>query len=77
MPSRNPRWESVRYRQLWRSVWENCGGSLYTGADDTAEALAIREQCEDLGLPMGYGREHHAPAQLDDIQARAQFRRAR
>lgn len=52
------------YRQL---------GSLYGGLDaDTAEARLIRRECEEHGVPMGYGRVGRAPVQLTAAEARGQ-----
>lgn len=40
-------------------------GSLYGGPDwDQAEAHAIRQECEERDVPMGYGRVARKPHQL-------------
>jgi hypothetical protein len=50
-------------------------GTLYGGlGSDDVEAQAIRDECDEIGLPMGYGRVPSAPIQLVDVEARAQFR---
>lgn len=58
-------------------AWAEYGGLYGGGEQDTAEELDIRDDCEAHGIPMGYGRVGSKPTQLDDYEARAQFRRAR
>lgn len=62
-----------RRREVYEAIhraqaeWLRQSGSLYGGADqDVAEARAIREECEAIGLPMGYGRVGRAPTLLAD-----------
>ena len=50
-------------------------GSLYVGLSwDQSEQAMIRHECEQLGLPMGYGRVAATPIQLDSAEAGAQWR---
>lgn len=53
----------LAYLDAWRVI-----GCLY-GLDGGAEEHAIRAACEDLGVPMGYGRVGRVPAQLADEYA--------
>lgn len=63
MPSRNPHWErDIRHRMFVAYYREF--RSLYGEAGDQVEAAAIREECEEAGLPMGYGRIGRQPRQL-------------
>lgn len=41
-------------------------GTLYGPGHCASEEAALREECEELGLPMGYGRVQRSPVQLDD-----------
>lgn len=50
----------VMYCECFRRL-----GSLY-GSDVEAEVAFIREDCEALGVPMGYGRLGKAPEVLTD-----------
>lgn len=46
-------------------------GNLYGHQWELAEARLIRDACEEVGLPMGYGRVGKVPRQLTWGQARA------
>ncbi len=39
-------------------------GDLYGRQWELAEAVLIREECQEIGLPMGYGRVGRTPSQL-------------
>lgn len=39
-------------------------GDLYSHGWETAETWFIREECEEIGLPMGYGRVGRTPEPL-------------
>lgn len=55
----------IRERARSLVYWFRQSGSLYGGVDaDAAEAREIRDECEALGLPMGYGRVGRAPTQI-------------
>jgi hypothetical protein len=45
-------------------------GSLYGAGYDELEAANIRELCEELGIPMGYGRVGKTPSQLHGYEGR-------
>lgn len=65
-PRLQPYWRRDRaaLREAYVNVFEALG-CLYGAPYEETEALAIREECEALGLPMGYGRVADAPAPLD------------
>lgn len=46
-------------------------GCLYGHQWELAEAKLIREDCEEVGIPMGYGRVGEMPRQLTWGTARA------
>ena len=50
-------------RKIWvRSFYEF--GDLYGGQWELVEEVLIRNECEEHGIPMGYGRVGKAPRQL-------------
>jgi hypothetical protein len=56
-------------------LWNEFGSLYWHGSGiDEWEAGELREECEEVGLPMGYGRVQREPLQLNDWEARAQFR---
>jgi len=50
---------------LYCQAWHDCGYLYPRGWDDT-EALFLRFDLEEAGLPMGYGRVTRFPTQLSD-----------
>jgi len=72
----NPRWAAVVARAFYLRIFSEFG-ALYGGVEDECEALAIRDECEAMGVPMGYGRVQRTPIQLNDYEARWQFRAGR
>lgn len=60
-------WRLKRLASIRRRLWVrafNEFGSLYGGQWERAEEQLIRLECEEQGLPMGYGRVGRAPRQL-------------
>jgi hypothetical protein len=74
--SRGPRRETERRFNNW-SHWFREYGSVYSDSFEADEALEIRVACEQMGVPMGFGRVPRAPIQLSDAETRAQFRARR
>jgi hypothetical protein len=60
--ARAGRRRSVRHN-VWKSIFEDIR-SLYSDGWESAEASFIREQCEEQGLLMGYGRIGREPEQI-------------
>ena len=78
--SRHPRPDArLRLLRGWFIASWDRWGQLYDFAlgDSECEAQAIRDECEERGLPMGYGRVQREPVQLNDYEARAQFHAGR
>jgi len=42
-------------------------GALYDATLEPLEAACIRDECEALGLPMGYGRVGKTPTLLSEL----------
>jgi hypothetical protein len=63
MPHGSPRhcFRTIRLCQSWEE-----SGSLYSNGWETTEALLLRLELEEAGLPMGYGRVTRFPTQLSD-----------
>jgi hypothetical protein len=57
-------------RQLRATMFRELG-CLYGHQWELAEARFIREECEAVGIPMGYGRVGQKPRQLTWSAARA------
>lgn len=74
LPSNNPGWRRMVQRQFYARVWAEHGSLYGELGSDECEAQAIRDECNAMGLPMGYGRVSRAPIQLSDTEARTQFR---
>lgn len=61
MPRLRPEyWNSHRAYLAWFTEY----GCLYGPDYDQREATMIRLECEERGLPMGYGRVGRTPVQL-------------
>lgn len=71
-----PRWTPRDWRRYWtyqkraairRRVFKSMfqeHGDLYGRQWELAEVEFIREECDEVGLPMGYGRVGREPVQL-------------
>lgn len=55
-------------RTTWADYYR-ATGQLYGDDHDEVEAIRIRAECEEAGLPMGYGRVGRVPVQLTPKQA--------
>ena len=73
MPGKMTRRDWARYaaykrrrwirRRFWLQMYDE-QGDLYAPEWDLVEAQLIREACEEIGLPMGYGRIGKTPQHL-------------
>jgi len=50
-------------RRFWLLMWDE-QGDLYAPDWELVEAHHIREECEEMGVPMGYGRIGKPPQHL-------------
>lgn len=55
------RMQRAIYADTYRAI-----GSLYGAGYESVESANIRDELEELGLPMGYGRVGRAPSVLSD-----------
>lgn len=74
-PRLQPYWRSNKegLRESYKLIHEAIG-CLYGVSYDEREAMRIREACEELGLPMGYGRVHATPECIDPEELPPLFR---